>query len=126
MKTVEVIARRWWNDTGIDVAAGETLGFAASGAWIDLNYSSDAGGYDPPRWMHLFEGIRRHPRGRWFELTGCIGRRRFGGFSIGNRAQVRMPAAGRLYLYANDVPGFYRNNRDALRVTVTRIAGTAS
>src|SRR5438128_823768 len=42
---VSVAARKPWNDTGIQVAAGQTYEFLAAGSWVDLPTTSDAAGY---------------------------------------------------------------------------------
>jgi hypothetical protein len=118
--TVEVEASRYWTDSGFAVRKGEVLHFVTEGGWWDAHYESGPGGYDAPWWMSMWEGLRRCPEARWFELAGEIGKGNGVRFPIGNRGAVTMPADGHLFLYANDVPGFYFNNRGAIWVTIWR------
>jgi hypothetical protein len=122
---MDVDARLYWKDTELDVRAGDVLIVAASGQWTDLTYTCGPGGYPAPAYMRLFDGLRRCPQARWFELVGCVGKDLKNSFPIGERRTVTAPASGRLYLYANDVPGFYWNNRGSLSVSVTKAAPSA-
>ena len=117
---IEVDAKVWRNPTGLDVADGKELLVSASGCWHDKQYPADAGGYTPPWLLALSSPLLRCRNAGWFELVGEIRGKRSVSFPIGLRPRVRVPAAGRLFLYANDVPGFYCNNRGALTVTITR------
>jgi hypothetical protein len=117
---VDVIAKEPWNDTKLDVAAGETMRVTANGTWFDAKYSSGPDGYSAPWWLRIWDSLRRCPEAGWFELTGEIDRGKGQTFPIGTRDTVTMPAHGRLYLYANDVSGFYWNNSGKLDVTIER------
>ena len=117
--TVEAKSGVIWNDTGVDVRAGETLAVNVSGTWSDLTTEANADGYASPWNMKPFEGLRRLPKARWFALVGCVGHdlRHCQVMSDGAQTLV-MPATGRLYLFANDVKGFYWNNTGALTVAI--------
>lgn len=121
--TVEAKAGVLWNDTGVDVRAGETLAVNVSGEWSDLTITTNADGYASPWNMRLFEGLRRLPKARWFALIGCVGHghRHCQVMSSGAQTLV-MPATGRFYLFANDVRGFYWNNTGALTVAIAHRA----
>lgn len=113
-----VAARDKWIDTGLDLRAGESISFAASGTRRDLTFVSGPEGYAASAYMKPFERFRWNPRGRWFELTGCIDKDIARSFAIGQRPSIACPANGRLYLFPNDVPGFYSNTSGALTVRV--------
>ena len=121
MVTVE--ARKPWNDTRIDVKTGETLIFTVfPGQWHDAGISSTAGGYNPPLGLRPWGWLLCNQKGRWFELTGAVGRTITTAFAIGDGGRIRMPATGRLYLFANDVPLFYWNNHGALSVEIKQVS----
>lgn len=118
---MRVLAANPSNDTGIDVAAGEEIDFVASGIWSDAGFRCGPNGYVPPPWLRIASPLLRCRRGGWFELCGAVGRGAGEAFPIGSRRTVAMPTAGRLRLFANDVPGFYRlNNTGELAVIVER------
>jgi len=123
---VSVAARKPWNDTELRVEAGQHYEFQATGSWVDMWSTSDAGGYATPLWnlgMRLGERFRRVPDAPWFALIGMVrDGSRFEAFVIGAASQVLMPMSGRLACFANDVPGFYWNNRGALRLGIRRRA----
>jgi len=118
---MKVEADNPWNDTGLDVEEGERLRFTVSGEWWDASHHAYADGYDPPLKLRYLGWLRRRPRGRWFELSGAIGRTNRNAFAIGAGGTLTMPAGGRLFLFANDVAGFYFNNRGALEVQIERL-----
>jgi hypothetical protein len=122
--TVPVAARNSINDVGLQVAAGQRYQFHAAGTWVDMWSTSDAGGYPTPRWnlaQRLAERFRRVPDAPWFALIGMVqDGTRSQAFIIGAASKTTMPMSGRLACFANDVPGFYWNNRGALRLTIHR------
>lgn len=117
---MRVDAAEPWNDTGLDVEAGDGLVVAATGEWWDRQFRATAAGYEAPWYLRVWGWLRRCPRGKWFELSGAVGRSNRHAFPIGARGEVTVPASGRLFLFANDVPGFYGNNRGALDVEIGR------
>ena len=120
---MRVVAEEPWNDSGIDVAEGAVLRFAASGEWWDKQFRAGPEGYAAPWYLRIVSFLLRCRRARWFEFTGEIDKGKGQTFPIGTRDKVTMPATGRLYLYANDVKGFYGNNRGELTVAIERAAG---
>ena len=117
---MEVQAREKWNDTGIDAAAGDRFSVIASGSWKDGSIAP-CGPEGYTRWyLAAFGWLRRAPAGRWFELIAQI---RPGGRPkrIGRSAEFTADADGRLYLYANDVPFRYANNRGSVDATVRKL-----
>jgi hypothetical protein len=122
--TVPVAARKSSNDTGLQVAAGQHYQFQAAGTWVDIWLASDAGGYPTPRWslgQRLAERFRRVPDAPWFALIGMVQDNTVSrAFVIGAASRITMPMSGRLACFANDVPGFYWNNRGALWLSIQR------
>jgi hypothetical protein len=130
--TIDVIARRYWNNTGLHVTAGQRYRLAARGTWVDFYIPCGADGYQAPGWLlrgHLglptrfMQGLRRVPGGSWFVLVGAV---RAAAdcqyFVAGSSREVRMPASGQLAFFANDVPGFYWNNLGSTRLEITRLS----
>ena len=99
-RTIQVAANKPWTDTGIDVRAGETVVFQASGevtigrspgqtASVDGNGSYHSAQYPEPN----------APGGALIGKIGNNGRP----FGIGSQSQpLPMPASGRLFLGVND------------------------
>ena len=130
--TIDVIARRYWNNTGLHVTAGQRYQLAARGTWIDFYIPCDADGYPTMSWLlrgplapagRIVEGLRRVPEGNWFVLAGAV---RAAGdcqyFVAGSSCEAHMPASGQLAFFANDVPGFYWNNLGSIRLEITRLS----
>ena len=118
LATVEVPARRWWVDSGLDVTPGEVLGFAASGTWWDAGYETGPEGRDIDSIRRL-RRLRRVRGADWGALIGVVGR--FGEtFVIGAGTTHLFASRGRLRLYFNDVFGFYRNNQGAVSLRIWR------
>lgn len=118
LKVLAVDARRWWVDTGIDVAPGDAFRFEASGTWWDAGYEAGPDGRDIES-IRRFRRWRRMPGADWVTLIGIVGR--FGErHRIGGGAPIRFGSAGRLRLLANDVFGFYHNNKGAVSVNIYR------
>jgi hypothetical protein len=118
-------AARPWNDTGIVLEAGAAYALAAEGDWTDFFIRSGPEGNPAPTWtQRLLLSRLRMPGERYFALIGAIDRDPATQFLIG-RGLARWIASrsGQLTCFANDVPGFYWNNRGAVKLTVTRLAG---
>lgn len=118
MKTIAVLACERFNDTGIDVEAGSTIQVEASGRWTDWTIETDADGFERG-YLGPAARFRRVANASWFHLCGAIGRSDRATFALGAKASIDAPAAGRLYLFANDLPAMYWNNKGSLRVSVT-------
>ena len=130
--SLDAYAREPWNWTSIFVARGEMYRFKANPAreWRDASISCSAAGYSR-FWLAPFASFRRVPSARWFELCGAVGdagNPSISGvpanetlFRIGPGCTWKSNADGYLYLFANDVNGFYFNNRGSVQVTVERL-----
>lgn len=117
-----VPAEELWHDTGIEVKEGEEYRFAAVGRWTDWCIPCDANGYaSTTPMLKASESLRRMPQENWFALIGAVGRNNGHYFRIGAKSVQRMPAAGTLYCFANDVPWMYWNNQGTIQLTITRI-----
>jgi len=134
--TIGVIARRYWNNTGLHVTAGQRYQLTARGTWVDFYIPCGANGYQAPGWLlrgplglpiRFMQGLRRVPESSWFVLAGAV---RAAGdcqyFVAGSSREVRMPASGQLAFFANDVPGFYWNNLGSIRLEIIRLSSDAS
>lgn len=117
---VEVQARRFATDSGVEVQSGDRLEVRAEGQWRDWFITCGPEGYAAAH-LRPFEGLRRDPTAAWFELLAAIGP---DGppIRIGRGRTFAAAQAGRVMLFANDVPGMYWNNAGSLSVTVSRIA----
>ena len=101
--------------------------------WLDNDIECGPEGWhseDLPRTresvVRFFEGRRRCPQANWFELIGAIDEDDATLFRIGRGgrdATYRAAKSGELFAFANDLPGFYGNNRGAIEVQVKRVAG---
>ena len=114
---IEVIARKRWNDSGIDIVKGQIVTIEASGKWTDDTIATSPDGFNRP-WLHLVRWTRRAPRSPWFALIAVIGRRKRPVNHIGSEASFTADTNGRLYLYANDAWLFYFNNKGSIQATV--------
>jgi hypothetical protein len=130
--TIDVIARRHWNNTGLHVTAGQRYQLTAHGTWVDFYIPCGASGYRYPGWLlrgplglatRFMQGRRRVPEGNWFVLAGAVRAAedcRY--FVAGSSREVRMPASGQLAFFANDLPGFYWNNLGCIRLEIARLS----
>jgi uncharacterized protein (DUF2235 family) len=117
-----VLARAKWNATPLWVSKGERHRFAASGMWNDASIRIGPGGYPSPSLgFRLAEPFRRASKANWFALIGTI-QQKGPAFTIGDGAEIEMPADGLLYCFANDLPSFYFNNSGHVNVVVTRLS----
>jgi uncharacterized protein (DUF2235 family) len=116
-------ARATWNDTAVQVRAGERYRFAASGRWYDATISSGPAGYASPSIaFRAVERLRRVRHANWFALIGAIGQDDTATFVIGEGTELVATADGIVSAFANDLPFLYRNNSGAVRLTITRLA----
>lgn len=116
---VNVEARALWNDTQMDVAAGDLIEISAEGRWTDSTIDTDADGFR--RWYLWALGwMKRVPAARWFELIAVVGKRARPCHRIGRHGSFVAPASGRLYLFANDASFKYGNNHGQVTATVIK------
>lgn len=120
----EIRAAAYWNDTGIMLRPESCYDFIAEGHWIDLIIRSGPEGNPNPVWtQRQLAGCLRAPDALYFTLMGALDRDPATIFAIGaRRVGWSPPRAGQLTCFANDVPGFYWNNRGSVRLTVTPAA----
>ncbi len=102
-----------WNDTGVDVRAGQTLYFSATDRirWAPGRRNGPEGEHNSPD-----NGARPIPAQRRGALIGRVGDSR-DYFLIGeNKGPIRMRSTGRLYLGVND--DSLQDNAGSFRVAV--------
>lgn len=123
-----ICAARPWNETGIVVQAGATYALAAEGRWTDFFIASGPEGNATPTWpQRLLESRLRMVGARYFALIGAIDSDPATLFLIGcGVACWTAPRTGQLTCFANDVPGFYWNNRGSIALTVLRLDGIST
>ncbi|WP_428152348.1 hypothetical protein [Brevundimonas sp.] len=109
-----ICARERWNDTGVDVTAGEPVHFRISGTWYDAGEEATFEGYAKPLFAPV-AWLRRYPGARWFALIACVERTRHCAPVRADRPFVPV-TSGRVYMYANDLWPMYSNNRGQLTV----------
>jgi hypothetical protein len=120
---VPVYANKLWNDSGVDVVSGQVFNFAvpAGEEWTDWRNRCNADGYNSTDLIRRLEIFRRVPKARWLQLIGTIGKSIRSAIVIGsNYLEFLPPSPGRLYLFANDLPWMYWNNRGMIAVRITR------
>ena len=112
---VEVLADRSWQESGIQLQAGQGIVIAARGAW---SHGTEAGFepyYDADGFKKL-DASALLPRVWVGTLLGRIGDGT--PFPIGERLGLLVLSEGRLRLSMNDVPGAFANNQGSLRVRI--------
>ena len=117
-KTVVILAKKFLNETDIDISKDEEYLFEAVGFWKDLLTKCDADGYT--NWyMNMYNNKKRSVDHNWFALMGNINNSN--DFLIGKQNKIVFNNEGKLSCYANDVKGFYWNNSGQITLTITRI-----
>ncbi len=119
--TATIQAREYWNDTGIDLTAGEEYRLAATGRWKEAWMECGPEGYQR-LWLRPVGWMRRMPGEPWMALVGSIGGEPTRMFRIGAELVIRARYSGRLFCFANDVGVMYWNNSGSVELTVTRTA----
>jgi len=120
---VPVYANQLWNDSGVNVVSGQVFNFTVPGAeeWTHRRNRCDADGYSSTHLTRRLEIFRRVPRAKWLQLVGTIGKSVRSPIVIGSQfLEFLPPSPGRLYLFANDLPWMYWNNRGMVAVRITR------
>jgi hypothetical protein len=113
-RQVNVSGRLPWNDTGIDVRAGQQIYFSSSGEvrWGPNRRDDAAGERDSPR-----NDNRPLPERPAAALIARIGEQQDVFFVGGEAGPFRARSSGRLYLGIND--DWFEDNTGSLRVTVS-------
>ena len=104
--------------TVMNVTAGQTYTFSASGWWVDAYIPCGAGGYGLP-WLRPFEKDRIVPGAKWFCLIALFDKSPDQPLEIGKNRRWDATASGQLTFMANDIPSKYWNNFGHLRLAVT-------
>jgi hypothetical protein len=120
---VPVYANKLWNDSGVNVVSGQVFNFAVPAAegWTHWRNRCDADGYSSTHLTRQLEIFRRVPKARWLQLIGTIDKSIKYPIVIGSQFLDFLPACpGRLYLFANDLPWMYWNNKGMIALRITR------
>ncbi len=126
---VDVLATKYWGDTGIKVQRGDWIEFSASGSWwsgISKTGPDGDGGIPPFGWARPSCGQCPVPDGNLGELVGKVD----DGvpFRIGRLALLSIDRSGNIILAMNETTGpckdgrpgsCYDDNTGALKVKVT-------
>jgi uncharacterized protein (DUF2235 family) len=94
--------------------------------WFDRNHPASPAGFRTS-WcseplMKLFSPCRRVFCADWFELRSeIISDLDRVAFSIGNGREYAAESTGELFLYVNDMPGMYENNKGTATITISRL-----
>jgi hypothetical protein len=112
------------NDTAVKVLPGATFRITAGEpeAWADWYIGSTAEGWKPEERNlfarildQLFGWARRVPDGEWYALAVQVGDGPDAPRAlVGNGAECQSEVGGEIFLFANDVPFAYWNNRGVL------------
>ena len=120
---IRVVARERWNPLGVSAGPGESFEFACAGRWVDWTIECGPEGY-PGTWAQRWaQAFRRKRDAPWFCVIGALDRNHHWLFAIGSGG-VWTNTTGRLaplYAFANDVPGFYWNNRGEVQLDIKRV-----
>lgn len=117
---MRVPARPKWTDAGIAVTPGERLRFEATGTWRDWTIDTGPEGFERA-YLRVFAKARRVPAAPWFALCGALNCNEATAFVIGAGREWVAPAAGQVFVFANDVPWAYFNNQGEIELSVTRL-----
>lgn len=116
MRSAIITARSYWNETGVCLIKGHSYRFEALGNWTDSGITCTAAGFHR-WWLQPVGKLKRVPEAAWFELIGSIERTE--PFRIGESlVDFIAPASGYLFCFANDVSGFYWNNKGSVVLVV--------
>jgi hypothetical protein len=119
--TVNIEAKRRNNRTNVCFESEAVYDLSATGKWRDAGREVGPEGYAKGNFLqNLLRWLRRSPDCNWLALLGVAqtGQR---AFLIGAQATHEARQAGELICFANDLPGSYWNNTDAVKLTITRI-----
>jgi hypothetical protein len=112
---MKIFARNRWNDTRLEVAAGDRVVVTASGTWHDSGIPSGPEGFEKP-WLDPLAWTRRCRPAHWFELVAVVGQYDGPYHRIGTGGEFIADRAGRVQLFANDAWIMYWNNRGEIDV----------
>ncbi len=122
----EFSSQRPYFPTGVFVVQGERyqVTVAETSPWQDLRLPASPGGLkNKSDEMIVHKWLKRDRQADVFVLMAAIGPDADHRTAIGRSGQFTAAVSGPLYLFVNDVPGFYHNNQGTAAVTVQRISG---
>ncbi|WP_446809010.1 hypothetical protein ACH50O_17380 [Methylomonas sp. 2BW1-5-20] len=120
--TFPVYARQFWNDSGIDLVKDASYLFNAQGTWLDLIIPCGPDGYTSLLYQKDLENLLRLPNKNWFMLCGALDQGEHSLFGIGSSYLYKANNNGRLFCFANDMPGWYWNNFMSIQVSIKRVS----
>lgn len=106
---IAVDPAKHFQETGLQVAAGEEYAFEAHGEWADASRRCGPEGWSA-WWTRPFLRFSRMPDKDFFYLCGNVSQSDSVNFAIGQQTVERMKIDGKLYLFANDIYWLYWNN----------------
>lgn len=119
-KTCLIYAENEWNHTGVILVKGCLYSFETEkgASWKDWFISTGPDGFT--KWyLAWVAGMKRVPNQRWFALIGTYNKE--SPFLIGSgMKQLEAQRTGELVCFANDLKGFYWNNKGALTLKISR------
>jgi hypothetical protein len=110
-------ASRKWNATGVRLLEHCEYHIKTTGTWTDFYIGTDANGFERKH-LRPFARFKRDPGSPWFALMGSIGKQP-PYFLVGADLLLKPDKEGELFLFANDMPAMYWNNRGSLSITIT-------
>jgi len=126
----EVLAESKYNWSGVMLRQRASYRFSVpeGDTWEDANITCGPEGWTSEQlpWfkefiVEAFEKRRRLKDANWFALVGALGDEDDELFLIGDgKRPCTPPRDAELYLFANDMPTKYGNNKGSLKVTITR------
>lgn len=118
MKPFIVDSKNRHNDSKIQVNLGEIYSFYASGCWVDWFIPCGPNGWILKKVFKHKPILENVPI---FKLCACIDKEITKAFPIGKKLENKvMTHTGRLYFFANDVDGYYGNNRGSVKVEIMK------
>lgn len=117
-KTFTIDSAKYWNDINLNVVKGEVYIFIANGEWTDWFIKCSADGYER-FWLKPFISKRRYKSEKLFTLIGSINKTIL--FPIDLNKEYHVQESGSLYFFANDLPGFYWNNKGFITLIIKRL-----
>ncbi|MCA9033574.1 MAG: DUF2235 domain-containing protein [Planctomycetaceae bacterium] len=105
--------------TGMYLRAGQVyVGRFEQPSWQDGDYHAGKEGVEYENRAMKLAGPLRRMSTKYMTLCGCMNDPTAPAFLIRDQQPFSPPSDGYLFLFANDVPGFYFNNTGELRVTI--------
>ncbi len=126
--TRKIVAREFWNSTGIVLEQGNFYRFEISPkeqVWSDgklVKQVTNADGFSNIV-LNMFSSYKRMQGEKWFALVGCIDQEESSFFKIGMmHSDYSPPKTGELVCFANDAEKHYENNQGVMLLDITRLS----